>query len=49
MSDPLLSLDRVTYTYPGAEAPALREVSLDIHPGSSACSRGYPGRESRRF
>jgi energy-coupling factor transport system ATP-binding protein len=29
----VLSLDRVSYRYPGAEAEALREVSLDVAPG----------------
>jgi energy-coupling factor transport system ATP-binding protein len=28
-----LILDRVTYTYPGAEQPALRDVSLAVEPG----------------
>jgi len=33
MTAPLLCFDRVTYSYPGAEAPALDDVSLEIEPG----------------
>jgi energy-coupling factor transporter ATP-binding protein EcfA2 len=33
MTAPLLCLDRVTYSYPGAETPALNDVSLEIQPG----------------
>jgi energy-coupling factor transporter ATP-binding protein EcfA2 len=29
----VLALERVTYTYPGAQEPALREVSLAVEPG----------------
>ncbi len=33
MTAPLLCLDRVTYSYPGADAPALNDVSIEIQPG----------------
>jgi len=33
MSAPLLCLDHVTYSYPGAETPALDDVSIAIEPG----------------
>jgi energy-coupling factor transport system ATP-binding protein len=33
MTAPLLSFDRVTYSYPGAETPALNDVSIEIGPG----------------
>jgi energy-coupling factor transporter ATP-binding protein EcfA2 len=33
MTAPLLCFDRVTYSYPGAAAPALDDVSVEIQPG----------------
>jgi energy-coupling factor transporter ATP-binding protein EcfA2 len=33
MTVPLLCLDRVTYSYPGADTPALDDVSIEIQPG----------------
>ena len=38
-----VSLERVTYTYPGAPAPALRDVSLDIAPGELVIVAGGSG------
>ena len=43
MSSPLLSFERVTYRYPGVEAPALTEVSLDIGPGEFCLLAGLSG------
>ncbi|MGP0035091.1 MAG: ABC transporter ATP-binding protein [Solirubrobacteraceae bacterium] len=39
----VLSLDRVTYSYPGAAAPALEEVSLEIGPGELVVLAGASG------
>jgi len=36
-------LDAVTYTYPGAETPALRDVSLVIEPGELVVVAGGSG------
>jgi energy-coupling factor transport system ATP-binding protein len=41
--NPILSFDRVTYSYPGAGEPALRDVSLDIHPGEFCVLAGLSG------
>ncbi len=41
--NPILSFDRVTYSYPGAGEPALRDVSLDIHPGEFCLLAGLSG------
>ncbi|HXD64158.1 MAG TPA: ABC transporter ATP-binding protein, partial [Solirubrobacteraceae bacterium] len=38
-----ISLEHVTYTYPGAVAPALRDVSLDIAPGELVLVAGGSG------
>jgi energy-coupling factor transporter ATP-binding protein EcfA2 len=38
-----ICLERVTYTYPGAPAPALRDVSLDIAPGELVLVAGGSG------
>jgi energy-coupling factor transport system ATP-binding protein len=39
----VLTLDRVTYTYPGAGAPALADVSLEIAPGELVVLAGGSG------
>jgi energy-coupling factor transporter ATP-binding protein EcfA2 len=38
-----VSLEGVTYTYPGADVPALRDVSLDIAPGELVLVAGGSG------
>jgi energy-coupling factor transport system ATP-binding protein len=38
-----VSLERVTYTYPGADTPALRDVSLEIGPGELVLVAGGSG------
>jgi len=38
-----VSLEEVTYTYPGAPAPALRDVSLEIAPGELVLVAGGSG------
>ena len=39
----VLELERLTYTYPGAEAPALADVSLEIGPGELVVLAGASG------
>ncbi|HTX10933.1 MAG TPA: ATP-binding cassette domain-containing protein [Solirubrobacteraceae bacterium] len=39
----VLSLDRVTYSYPGAATPALEDVSLEIAPGELVVLAGASG------
>jgi energy-coupling factor transport system ATP-binding protein len=39
----LLSFDRVTYRYPGVEAPALSDVSLDVQAGEFCLLAGLSG------
>jgi energy-coupling factor transporter ATP-binding protein EcfA2 len=43
VSEPLLSFDRVTYRYPGVEAPALSDVSFDVQPGEFCLLAGLSG------
>jgi energy-coupling factor transport system ATP-binding protein len=43
MSAPLLSFERVTYSYPGAPAPALSDLSIDIGPGEFCLLAGLSG------
>ena len=43
MSGPALSLQRVTYRYPGADRPALVDVSLEIAPGEMVIVAGASG------
>jgi energy-coupling factor transport system ATP-binding protein len=43
MSVPLLSFERVTYHYPGAETPALSEISIEIQPGEFCLLAGLSG------
>jgi energy-coupling factor transport system ATP-binding protein len=40
---PILSFDRVTYRYAGAEEPALDDISLDIEPGELCLLAGLSG------
>jgi energy-coupling factor transport system ATP-binding protein len=39
----LLSIERLTYSYPGAGSPALREVSLEVAPGEMVVLAGASG------
>ena len=39
----VLSLDRVTYRYPGSDAPAIEDVTLDIGPGELVVLAGGSG------
>jgi energy-coupling factor transporter ATP-binding protein EcfA2 len=39
----LAALDRLTYSYPGAEDPALRDVTLEIEPGEIVALLGPSG------
>ena len=43
MSEPVLELDRVSYWYPRAVEPALREVSLSVAPGELVVVAGGSG------
>jgi energy-coupling factor transport system ATP-binding protein len=43
MSVPLLSIEGVTYHYPGVQEPALSDVSLDIGPGEFCLLAGLSG------
>jgi energy-coupling factor transport system ATP-binding protein len=43
MSVPMLALERVTYRYPGAERPALEDVSLQVAPGEFCLLAGLTG------
>ena len=40
---PVLALDRVTYTYAQADAPSLRDVSLEVAPGEFVVLAGESG------
>lgn len=39
----VLELDRVSYTYPGAERPALRDVTIEVEPGELVIVAGASG------
>jgi energy-coupling factor transport system ATP-binding protein len=41
--NPILSFDRVTYRYPGVDAPALDDVSLEVEPGELCLLAGLSG------
>jgi energy-coupling factor transporter ATP-binding protein EcfA2 len=43
VSAPLLSVEHLTYSYPGAETPALNDVSLEIQPGEFCLLAGLSG------
>jgi energy-coupling factor transporter ATP-binding protein EcfA2 len=43
MGAPLLSFEEVTYRYPGVEAPALGDVSIEIEPGEFCLLAGLSG------
>ncbi|HWG09048.1 MAG TPA: ATP-binding cassette domain-containing protein [Solirubrobacteraceae bacterium] len=43
MSSALLSFERVSYSYPGTEQPALSDVSLELHPGEFCLLAGLSG------
>jgi energy-coupling factor transport system ATP-binding protein len=43
MSEPILSLEHVTYSYPGAQRPALEDVTLEIAPGELCLLAGLSG------
>ena len=43
MSGALLSFERVSYSYPEAERPALSDVSLELHPGEFCLLAGLSG------
>jgi energy-coupling factor transport system ATP-binding protein len=43
MTEPVLELDRVTYSYPGATQPALRDVTLSLLPGELVVLAGGSG------
>jgi energy-coupling factor transport system ATP-binding protein len=46
MTAPIARLSGVTYSYPGADVPALREVDLDIGPGLTLVVGGSGGGKS---
>ena len=39
----LLQVDKLSFQYPDAARPALREVSLELKPGESVCVAGFDG------
>ncbi len=43
MSSPILSVESLTYHYPGAERPALADVSIEIAPGELCLLAGLSG------
>jgi energy-coupling factor transport system ATP-binding protein len=43
VSEPLLRFERVSYSYPGDERPALSEVDLELHPGEFCLLAGLSG------
>jgi energy-coupling factor transport system ATP-binding protein len=43
MSQPVLRFERVAYRYPGIDAPALDDVSFELHPGEFCLLAGLSG------
>jgi energy-coupling factor transporter ATP-binding protein EcfA2 len=43
VSGALISFEQVTYSYPGAERPALQDVSVELHPGEFCLLAGLSG------
>jgi ABC-type cobalt transport system, ATPase component len=43
LTEPIIKVENVTYTYPEAEAPALVDITLDILPGSFVAMVGANG------
>ena len=43
MNEPIISLNNITYTYPSAKQPALRNLSLDVEAGEFLLVTGVSG------
>lgn len=43
MTDPIITFDNVTYTYPGTETPALESISFSVLPGEYVAVLGLNG------
>ncbi len=43
MTDPIITFDNVTYTYPGNDAPALESISFSVMPGEYVAILGLNG------
>ena len=43
MTEPIIKTENITFTYPEAEAPALVDITLDIHPGTFVAVVGANG------
>ena len=39
----LLEIEKLSYTYAGAQTPALADISLAVHPGECVCITGHSG------
>lgn len=49
MTDPIIRFDNVTYSYPAAEEPALRDIDLSIMPGEYVAILGLNGAGKTTF